>query len=57
VSENFRGLGFPKDVQWYIYRGTTIATCAGDVTRSVATEDLTRIDTTGTMPPGLGEKE
>jgi hypothetical protein len=57
VSENFRGLGFPKGVQWYIYRGTTIATCAGDVTRSVATEDLTRIDTTGTMPPGLGEKE
>jgi hypothetical protein len=39
MSENLRGLGFSKGVQRFIYRGTTTATNAGDVTRPIATED------------------
>jgi hypothetical protein len=39
MSENLRGLRFSKGVQRFIYRRTTTATSAGDVTRPIATED------------------
>jgi hypothetical protein len=37
VSESLWGLGFAKVMQWFIYRGTTVATSIGDVSRAIAT--------------------
>jgi hypothetical protein len=37
VSKSLQGLGFAKVVQWFIYRGTTVATGIGDVNMVVAT--------------------
>jgi hypothetical protein len=39
VSESLRGLGFAKAAQRFIYRGTTVATGIGDVSRAIATEN------------------
>jgi hypothetical protein len=39
VSKNLRGLGFAKDAEWFIYKGTTSSTGTCDVTKPVATED------------------
>jgi hypothetical protein len=39
VSESLRGLGFAKTAQRFIYRGTTVATSIGDVSRAIATEN------------------
>jgi hypothetical protein len=40
VCEGLRGLGFAEDAQRFIYRGTTVATSIGDVSRAIATENL-----------------
>jgi hypothetical protein len=37
VNESLQGLGFAKVVEWFIYRGTIVATSIGDVNRVVAT--------------------
>jgi hypothetical protein len=37
VNESIQGLGFAKVVEWFIYRGTIVATSIGDVNRVVAT--------------------
>jgi hypothetical protein len=36
VSESFRGLGFARDTQWFIYRRIIVATGINDVSRAVA---------------------
>jgi hypothetical protein len=37
VSESFRGLGFARDTQWFIYRRIIVATGINDVNRAIAT--------------------
>jgi hypothetical protein len=39
VSESLRGLGFVKTAQWFIYRGTIVATGISDIIGVVATEN------------------
>jgi hypothetical protein len=39
VSESLRGLGFAKETQQFIYRGTKVAKGISDVIRVVATEN------------------
>jgi hypothetical protein len=40
MSENLWGLGLPKGVQRFIYRGTTTVMGAGEVTSPIATKNL-----------------
>jgi hypothetical protein len=39
VSESLRGLGFAIASQLFIFRGTTLPTGTGDVSRPVVAED------------------
>jgi hypothetical protein len=39
MSESLRGLGFTEATQWFIYRGTTIATGISDIIGAVATNN------------------
>jgi hypothetical protein len=39
VSESLQGLGLAKVTQWFIYVGTTVATCISDAIRAVATKN------------------
>jgi hypothetical protein len=39
MSESLRGIGFAKAVQWFIYRGTTVAMVISDIIEVVATEN------------------
>jgi hypothetical protein len=39
MSESLWGLGFAKAVQWFIYRGTKVATGINDIIGAIATEN------------------
>jgi hypothetical protein len=39
VSGNLWGLGFAKAMQWFIYRGITVAIGISDVSAAIATEN------------------
>jgi hypothetical protein len=39
LSESLWELGFAKTTQWFIYRGTIVATSISDVSRAIATEN------------------